>query len=68
MLESTSERLMQHGMPHHNCPDKVLLGILCLEAQTLTVLLHDQAVHSISALFGCSECPLAATSSKIGHD
>lgn len=24
MLESISERLMQPGMPHHDCPDKVL--------------------------------------------
>ena len=23
MLESSSRRLMQPGMPHHNCPDKV---------------------------------------------
>lgn len=22
MLESSSRRLMQPGMPHHNCPDK----------------------------------------------
>lgn len=23
MLETASDRLMQPGMPHHNCPDKV---------------------------------------------
>lgn len=34
MLESASERLMQSGMPHHNCPDKVPLS-LCLEVQTV---------------------------------
>ena len=30
MLESSSRRLMQPGMPHHNCPDKAspLLKVL----------------------------------------
>ena len=27
MLESSSRRLMQPGMPHHNCPDKVLTSM-----------------------------------------
>ena len=31
MLETSSRRLMQPGMPHHNCPDKArfLLEIQC---------------------------------------
>lgn len=33
MLESSSRRLLQPGMPHHNCPDKVTAlfsSIVCL--------------------------------------
>jgi hypothetical protein len=46
MLESASERLMQSGMPHHNCPDKVLrVHVLKVLMVTSTAAWPNPALH-----------------------